>query len=112
MSTELPATADGSLRVLLTQAASRTRVSLVGELDLATAGQLRPLVDALLDTRARRVQVDLSLLSFCDASGLTGLLDLHHRLGAAGVRLTLTGLSPMMGRLLSLTRLDHVLVVS
>lgn len=86
-----------------------TRVRLSGELDLSTAAQLGPVVDQALGTDPEVVLMDLSDLTFCDASGLAGLLAAHRRLAAADRRLALTGARPPLRRILEITHLGRLL---
>jgi anti-anti-sigma factor len=64
-----------------------------GEIDLATAPQLNA---AFGSVNGLGVEVDLSEMTFCDASGLRVLERAHDRLGA---RLRVTGASPLVRRL-------------
>ena len=52
-------------------------VHLSGELDMATAPQLRAALQRLLDAGASRVVVDVADLSFCDSTGLTVFVWAH-----------------------------------
>lgn len=65
------------------------RLTLVGELDLATAPQVEEAVRGLL-ARARDVLVDLSELTFIDSSGLRLFIDLSDRASLEGWTLRLT----------------------
>lgn len=58
------------------------RLSLVGELDLATVPQLEDHVRALLARAVRDLVIDLSRLSFIDSSGLHLLILLNQRASA------------------------------
>jgi anti-sigma B factor antagonist len=65
------------------------RLTLIGELDLATAPQVEEAVRGLL-ARARDVLVDLSELTFIDSSGLRLFIDLSDRATVEGWTLRLT----------------------
>jgi anti-sigma B factor antagonist len=55
------------------------RLTLAGELDMATAPRLDEAVAAVLARGARRVIVDLSSLAFVDSSGLRLFIALNER---------------------------------
>lgn len=70
--------------------AGTARVSLLGELDLATAPQVEQSVDAALAQGACAIVVDLSGLSFIDSSGLRLFILLNDRSAGEGWALSLT----------------------
>src|SRR5258707_13363609 len=55
------------------------RLTLSGELDLATVPRLRAEAQALLDQSARHLIIDLSRLTFVDSSGLSLFISLNDR---------------------------------
>jgi anti-sigma B factor antagonist len=70
--------------------AERARVSVNGELDLATVPTLRQETHALLQQGASLIVLELSGLSFIDSSGLSLLIELHNRSTEEGWTLLLT----------------------
>jgi anti-sigma B factor antagonist len=83
------------------------RVRLVGELDLATAGQV-PVALAKLDGRqGSDVHLDLTELTFCDARGLRALVESRWAVQESGGHLVLTGVPKLTRRLLTITGLDE-----
>ena len=52
------------------------RVAPAGEVDLATAGQLRARIDAQLERRCPRMELDLHDVTFMDSTGVRLVLDL------------------------------------
>ena len=72
-----------------TSEADAGRLTLSGELDLATVPRVQQAVDAALARGARTLVVDLSALSFIDSSGLRLFVVLHQRSAAEGWRLSL-----------------------
>jgi anti-anti-sigma factor len=72
-----------------TSEADAGRLTLSGELDLATVPRVQQAVDAALARGARTLVVDLSALSFIDSSGLRLFVVLHQRSVAEGWRLSL-----------------------
>jgi anti-anti-sigma factor len=65
-------------------------LSVSGELDIATASELRRAVGALMGVGTRRLELDLSAMTFIDSSGLGALLWAAHRLEAVGGELLVT----------------------
>jgi anti-anti-sigma factor len=90
---------------------THTLVRLRGELDLATASGLHDRLLPLLRSGVGLVILDLSGVSFCDASGLGVLVSLHLHAGVLGVVLRLTALQPRLTWLLSINGLDRTLSI-
>ncbi len=59
-------------------------LSVAGELDLSTTGELSERVSGRLDEGARELTLDLRELSFMDSSGLRLLIELHDRARGEG----------------------------
>jgi anti-sigma B factor antagonist len=72
------------------QASGVTVLAARGELDLATAPRLTARVEAMRQTGARSVLVDLSGVEFCDSTGLRALIGAASEVRAAGGRLAIT----------------------
>ena len=85
-------------------------VKVRGEVDLVTCDELRRALDSALQISTHAV-VDLTDLSFIDSSGLSVLVDAHRKARDAGGVLVVRNPSPMLRRLLDITRLDTLLVV-
>ena len=69
--------------------ADATIVSLCGEVDIASAPELREvLVDVLAETPATHLIVDLSGVGFIDSTGIGVIVGAHRRVTANGGRLT------------------------
>jgi anti-sigma B factor antagonist len=66
------------------------RLTLSGELDIATVPRVEAAVKATLTAEARTLTIDLSGLSFVDSSGLRLLIVLAQRAEAEGWTLRLT----------------------
>ncbi|GAA2247651.1 MULTISPECIES: anti-sigma factor antagonist [Kitasatospora] len=88
-------------------------VRVAGELDIATAEQLRLQVSGALARRGPRARViaDLSELEFCDACGASALIDAYHTARRHGGRFCLVVPEGRVLRLLRLTGLDRLLPV-
>ena len=88
-----------------------TVAELAGELDLASAPALREQLLGLLRRGSSRLVLDLSRVSFCDASGLAVLVGTSHRARRQGGFLRLAAVPQQAVRVLGLTGLDRHLPV-
>jgi len=79
-----------------------------GELDIATAEKAYCFISGVIDGRPAPVTVDLSELTFCDASGLGVLARIARHARQAGRQLELTSARPSLLKLMRLTGLDGV----
>jgi anti-sigma B factor antagonist len=85
-------------------------VAMTGELDIATAEQAYTYLSDVLDaweTGPVPVSVDLSGLTFCDASGLGVLARIARHAREAGRQLTLTAARPSLLKIMRITGLDR-----
>jgi anti-anti-sigma factor len=83
-----------------------TRIVLTGELDIATSPRLRAALSSPADGSVL-VILDLSELTFMDASGLSVILSAHDRLRENGGRLVLTPGPRPVQRLFEITGTDR-----
>jgi anti-sigma B factor antagonist len=74
------------LRTEVTETSSSVVLTLQGELDVNTAGQLRQEVMALVDA-GRRLIIDTSRLTFCGSSGIAVFVEAHSEAQARGAPL-------------------------
>ena len=86
-------------------------ISVTGELDVATAEQayayISDVIDAWLGESPAPVSVDLSGLTFCDASGLGALARIARHARQAGRQLRLTAARPSLLKIMRITGLDR-----
>jgi anti-sigma B factor antagonist len=80
-------------------------VRVVGEMDIATAPQLVAAMRSLSRPDLQHVWLDLTGLTFVDAAGLAALVEVRRLVDGQGGRLTLRGVSPLVRRLLTITKL-------
>jgi anti-anti-sigma factor len=96
---------------LPTRTPTRTIIELRGDLDLAAVPALREhLLDALSHSTNTLI-LDLSEVSFCDASGLAVLVGAQHRAQLLGVTLSVAAPRPQIAKVLRITGLDRSLTV-
>jgi anti-anti-sigma factor len=108
---EGPDQARTSVALSLVRRSTDTIIRLRGEIDIATAPALRERLLGVLRPGMGVVILDLSGVSFCDASGLGVLVGIHHHATAVGVTLRLTALHPRVTRMLHIHGLDRVLTI-
>lgn len=84
-------------------------VTLTGELDAHTSGQLRALLNELLLAGQGNLVLDLSGLSFIDSAGLSALLSAAKGTRRGGGQLLLSGPAPTVRKVMALTGIDVVL---
>lgn len=101
MGLEIEERTEGSWRVLVVQ----------GEVDMASAPDLRDALEALIDGGRTRLVVDLSSVDFMDSSGVGVLVGAHRRLEESGGGLALVCGEGPVRRVLGITGLDEVFAV-
>jgi anti-sigma B factor antagonist len=82
-------------------------ISVTGELDIATAEQAYTYISDMIDAWPAPVSVDLSGLTFCDASGLGALARTARHARQAGRQLRLTAARPSLVKIMRITGLDR-----
>lgn len=84
---------------------------LEGELDTATARELRAALVTAMATDATAVVLDLSGLSFIDSTGIAVFLAASHQAERLGRSLTLRSPGRMVLKVLHLTGIDRLLAI-
>ena len=84
---------------------------LAGEIDLATAADLRAAASRILEQPPARILLDFSGVTFCDSQGLSLLISLNREVAAAGSELVLTNVGDFMARLLEITGLQSTFTI-
>ena len=82
-------------------------VAVTGELDIATAEQAYVYISDVIDAWPAPVSVDLSGLTFCDASGLGVLARTARHARQAGRQIRLTAARPSLLKIMRITGLDR-----
>lgn len=100
------------LVVRITRTGAHARVTVSGDVDLASVATLRAVLDGERHGTTGDVEVDTSGISFCDSVGLGALLAARRDLAAAGRTLRLVNPSPCVIRLLLLTATSEVFEVA
>ena len=84
---------------------SAHRISARGEIDLHTAPRLADALDDLIEHGATLVILDARQIDFLDSSGLRVIINCQNRLGEAGGRLLIEGMSGAVQRVLEISGL-------
>ncbi|MFN8051013.1 MAG: STAS domain-containing protein [Acidimicrobiales bacterium] len=108
--TSMTQDADGSLSAAVERIdRSSWRVTVAGELDVRTAGELAEVLEPLVTKERCSVVVNLSGVDFMDSSGLRALVRAANEASSAGGSLVLARVSDSVKRLLEVTGLvDHL----
>jgi anti-anti-sigma factor len=85
------------------------RLTLTGELDIATVPRVQEQLDGLLARGARKLKIDLRRLGFVDSSGLRMFIVLNQRARVEGWTLELTRPAPQARRAFQLTGVERSL---
>lgn len=81
-------------------------IYLSGELDMASAPQLKTVLQRLIDSGAPQIMLDAAELNFCDSTGL-GVFVWANQTLPADAALVLRNPTERLGQLLRTTHLDH-----
>ena len=90
----------------------RSVVALVGELDLATAPELRERLGLLFERGENEVTLDLTHLDFVDSTGLSVFVMLFTRVQAAGGSMLIRNPSSAVMRIFEITGLATVFSIA
>ncbi|MFF3215430.1 STAS domain-containing protein [Streptomyces sp. NPDC002886] len=96
------------LTIALRDAATGPVLEITGDLDYATAPELRTAVDALIVPAGQLLVVDLARLEFCDSSGISALLAARNRATEQDAAMALASVPDNTARILRIVGLDRV----
>ncbi|WP_157248476.1 STAS domain-containing protein [Nonomuraea typhae] len=99
------------LKVSTRSHAGHALVAIAGEIDLYTAPRLQQEFTKLLQDGPKRVVIDMSLVEFCDSTGMNVLLSALKRVKEQGGRLDVAAPRPAVRKILQVTGLDSVFTV-
>jgi len=88
------------------------RLTVTGELDIATVDSLTDVAIGALRRPARVLLLDLSGVSFCGAAGISSLLKIHRAAGQARINLVLTCIPPHVRRILDIAGTTAVIAIA
>jgi anti-anti-sigma factor len=99
------------VRLLSRRTTSHTVLAVNGELDMATTAALRDRIVTILKDTTSPVIIDLSGVTFCDATGLALLVGAQRRAKLLGLTVVLAGPGRTVSKLLRITGLDRAFAV-
>ncbi|WP_432825110.1 STAS domain-containing protein [Dactylosporangium sp. CA-092794] len=99
------------MQVTSTVSGSRAVVAASGELDVATAPELRGYLHKLVDEGASTLVIDLSDVGFLDSTTLGVLISAHKRLAESGGVVELVIPHARLLRIFQITGLDRVFTI-
>ncbi|MBX3199659.1 MAG: STAS domain-containing protein [Labilithrix sp.] len=85
-----------------------SRLEIDGALDALTVRDIRPVIDAVVADRPRRVTVDIQGLNLIDSSGVGAIVSLFKRVKANGGNVVVVGAKEQPLAVLKLLKLDTV----
>ncbi|MFJ5534753.1 STAS domain-containing protein [Streptomyces sp. NPDC093261] len=96
------------LKITARDAATGPVVEIFGELDYASATELRELIPTIDLRPGQRLVLDLSGMEFCDSSGITALIAAHNHAHAARADIALAAVPAHTLRILRIVGLDQI----
>jgi anti-sigma B factor antagonist len=90
-------------------AGTRCRVTIRGDVDVDVAPRVNAAVDEALGRGARRIETEMSGVTFLDSIGLSALIRSRDAVLATGASFHVTGASPAVTRILEITDLTDLL---
>lgn len=87
---------------------ARVVVSLAGELDIVSAGELQQTLEGVIADGPDTIRLDLSGLTFIDSTGLSSFIAAHKAAEARGSSLEFAGVSSQTRRLMDVTKLSDL----
>jgi anti-sigma B factor antagonist len=98
-------------RLFSRRTSGHTVLAVIGELDIATTASLRDRIVNVLKETTSPVIIDLSGVSFCDATGLALLVGAQRRAKLHGLSIVLAGPRRNVSKLLRITGLDRAFTI-
>jgi anti-sigma B factor antagonist len=112
MSSDRSSSAIPAFAVDVRQVEGRSVVALAGELDLATAPELRQQLGLLAEDGKHHVTLDLTHLDFVDSTGLSVFVMAFNRAHAAGGSMVISNPSLPVMRIFEITGLTSVFTIA
>ncbi len=84
------------------------KVSVAGDLDHDSAPSLRVKLDAAVTDEICKIELDLAHVTFIDSAALQVFVSMHDEMSGRGGGLIITDTSPLVARILKVTRLGDL----
>ena len=85
-----------------------TTLMISGNLDVITALEVAPIIEALVTEKRRKITVNLEGLELIDSSGVAAIVGLYKRIRATGGTVLVTGARDQPLAIFKLLRMDKV----
>lgn len=79
-----------------------------GEIDINSSPAIKKSFDKLISTKAPKLVINLSKVTYVDSSGLATLVEILKNMKSYGGRMRLTNLSPKIKSLFEITKLEKL----
>ena len=99
------------LSITSAEKVGKTLVTVVGEVDVSNAGELREAVDSALEATPTEVSVDLAEVSYIDSTGIGVLVGAANRAQEAGIAFSVAHPQANVKRVLGLLGVERQLNV-
>ncbi len=86
-------------------------VSLIGEVDIYTAGQLKETFIKLIEEKKEDIKINAEELDYIDSTGLGVLIGALKRLKQENKDIILFNVKPSIKKLLNITGLDKIFII-
>jgi anti-sigma B factor antagonist len=96
------------MNCIRTDEGGESRLTIDGALDALTVRDIRPVIDAVVADRPKRVTVDLDKLNLIDSSGVGAIVSLFKRVKANGGAVVVVNAREQPLAVLKLLKLDSV----
>jgi len=100
------------LSIEVTRSGGSAAITVVGEVDMASAPSLRKILGGCIDEGCRKIRLEMSEVSFMDSSGIAALLSAKQRIDEGDGELVLSNPSRNVRRVLELTALNSVFTIT
>ncbi|MEU1086637.1 STAS domain-containing protein [Streptomyces sp. NPDC005576] len=100
------------LTITTRDAATGPVLGIIGDLDYATAPELRDALEGLSLAAGQQLVLDLAGLEFCDSSGISALLSARILAVEQGARIALVEVPANTARILGILGLDQVFALA
>jgi stage II sporulation protein AA (anti-sigma F factor antagonist) len=100
----------GEFEIVVDRAGAARRILVRGDLDLATIGSLRPVLDEAIEAREATTLV-LADCTFVDSSALKVIADASRQADGSGTVFTVSQPSPQVARVLELSGLGEIVTI-
>lgn len=79
-----------------------------GEIDITSSPGMKKAFDKLIATKAPKMVIELSQVTYIDSSGLATLVEILKGMRSYGGKMRLAGMSPKIKSLFEITKLDKL----